>query len=81
MTSPNLQPVDFVLMREDNTAPLPWPTALIIDIHPGKEGIFRVFTIRTPKGIFERPIIKICHLTRVILNYSVIVSRGGSLLR
>ena len=64
-TSPNLKPGDLVLVREDNTAPLHWPTAVITDIHPGKDGIVRVVTIRTPKGVFKRPITKICPLPRV----------------
>jgi len=64
-TSPNLQPGDLVLLREDNTTPLHWPTAVGTDIHPGKDGIVRVVTIRTPKGVFKRPIIKICPLPRV----------------
>ena len=64
-TTSNLQPGDLVLLREDKTAPLHWPTAVIIDIHPGKNAIVRVVTIRTPKGLFKRPIIKICPLTCV----------------
>jgi len=64
-TSPNLQPGDLVLLREDNTAPLHWLTAVITDIHPGKDGIVRVVTIRIPKRVFKRPIIKICPLPRV----------------
>jgi len=64
-TSPNLQPGDLVLLREDSTAPLHWPTAVITDIHPGKDGIVRVITIRTPKGVFNLPTIKICPLPHV----------------
>jgi len=57
-TSSILQPGDLVLLRKDNTAPLHRPTAVITDIHPGKNGIVRVVTIRNPKGEFKRPIIK-----------------------
>ena len=64
-TVPNLQPGDLVLLREDNTTPLQWPTAVITDVHPGREGIVRVITLRTPRGTFKRPIIKICPLPRV----------------
>ena len=60
---PNLQPADLVL-REENTTPLHWPTAVIIDVHPGKDGIVRVVTLRTPRGTFKRPITKICPLPR-----------------
>jgi hypothetical protein len=33
-TSPNIQPDNLVLLREDNTTPLQWPTAIIQDVHP-----------------------------------------------
>jgi hypothetical protein len=32
--TPNLQPGDLVLLRENYTTPLHWPTAVITDIHP-----------------------------------------------
>ena len=32
-TSPNLHPGDLVLLREDNTTPLHWPTAIITERH------------------------------------------------
>ena len=72
-TTPNLQPGDLVPLREDNTAPLHCPIAVITDIHPGKDGIVRVDTIRNSKGVFKRLIIKICPLPVRIVNYSVIV--------
>jgi hypothetical protein len=64
-TPPNPQPGDLVPLREDNTAPLHRPTAAITDTHPGKDGIVRVVTIRTPKGAFKRPITKIRPSPRV----------------
>ena len=48
-TSPNLQPCDLVLLREDNTTQLHWPTTFIKETRPGKDDIFRVITIRTPR--------------------------------
>jgi len=33
-TTPNLQPGDMVLISEDNTTPLQWPTAVIHYTHP-----------------------------------------------
>ena len=62
--SPTLQPGDLVLLREDNTTPLHWPTAVIKETHPGKDGIIRVVTLKTPKGVFKCPITKICPLPR-----------------
>jgi len=61
-TTPNLQPGDLVLVMEDNTTPLQWPTALIHETHPGKDDIVRVVTIKTSKVLYKRPISKICPL-------------------
>ena len=47
------------------TAPLHWPTAVITDRHPGKVGIVRMVTIRTPKKVFKRPIVNVFPLQRV----------------
>jgi len=62
-TSPNLQIGDLVLLRKDMT-PLQWPTGVITGTHAGKDGIVRVVTLCTPKGIFKPPTTKICPLTR-----------------
>jgi len=64
-SSPNLQPGDPVILREDNTAPLHWPTAVITDVHPGADGKTRVVTVKTPKGTFKHPIAKIYPLPHV----------------
>jgi len=37
---------------------------VVTSIHPGQDGIVRVVTIRTPKGVFKRSISKICPLPR-----------------
>ena len=64
-SSPNLQPGDVVLIREDNTTPLQWPTAIITAVHPGADNQTRVVTVKTTKGEFKRPIAKICPLPQV----------------
>jgi hypothetical protein len=43
---PKLQPGDLVLLRKDNVTPLHWPTDVNTDIHPGKDGIVRVVSLR-----------------------------------
>jgi len=63
--TPNLQIGDVVLLKDDNTTPLHWPTAVITDVHPGPDQKLRVVTVRTTKGHFKRPISKICSLPRV----------------
>jgi len=61
---PNLQLGDLVLLKEDNTTPLHWPTAVIAETHPGKDNIVRVVTLRTRKGTFKRPVTKIYRFPR-----------------
>ena len=45
--------------------PLQWPTAVIMETHPGKDGIVRMATLRTPKGTFKCPTTKIPPLPRM----------------
>ena len=66
ITTPNLQPGDLVLVKDDNTTPLQGPIAVITNTHPGKDHSVRVVTLQTPKGIIKRPITKFCSIPRVI---------------
>lgn len=52
----------MVLLKEDNTPPLLWPLGRIIEIYPGQNGIHRVASVRTSKGIYKRPITRLCLL-------------------
>jgi len=52
-TTPNIQPGALVLLMEDNTTPLQRPTAVVTNVHPGKDAIVRVVTIRIPKGLLK----------------------------
>jgi len=47
--TPNFQSGDLVLLKEDNTTPLQWPTNVIQQTHPGKDSSVRVVTLKTPK--------------------------------
>jgi len=53
---------DIVILKEDNIPMLQWPLARIERLHPGKDGIVRVVTIRTPKGQYVRPLSKLAPL-------------------
>jgi hypothetical protein len=64
-TSPNFQPGDLILLRKNHVSPLHWPTSVILNTHPGKDGRVWVITVKTPKGTFKRPITKICPLPRI----------------
>ena len=43
-------------------APTKWPLAKIIEVHPGKDGKVRVVTVKTAKGIYRRPVVKMVPL-------------------
>jgi hypothetical protein len=60
-----LQPGDVVLLREDNTTPLQWPTAVTTAIYPGADNKTRVVIVKTRNGEVKRPIAKICPLPQV----------------
>jgi len=46
--TPNLQPGDLVLMKEDITTPLHWPIAVITNIHPNQMASFVWLHLGTP---------------------------------
>jgi len=52
----------MVILIEDNQPPLSWNMGRIQEIHPGNDGVTRVATIRTSKGIYKRPITRLCLL-------------------
>ena len=58
----NLQVGDVVCLRDEPTSPTKWPLARVIEIHPGQDGRVRVVTVRTPKGTYKRPIVKVVPL-------------------
>jgi hypothetical protein len=59
-------------VREGNTTPLHWPTAVITDIHPHQMASYE-WSLRQPKGISNNPLQKFDpHHVRTV-NYSVTV--------
>ena len=68
-TTPDLQPGQVVLLKDDHSPPFQWPTALITHIHPGADGKTRVVTVKTAKGVFKRPIVKICFFPHVTYEW------------
>lgn len=49
----------LVMMKEDEVMPWTWTLARITEVHPGKDGIVRTATLRTKKGYYKRPIVKL----------------------
>lgn len=57
-----ITPGRMVIVVDEQQAPLRWPLARITAIHPGKDNIVRVVSLRTAKGTIRRPVTKICLL-------------------
>ncbi|XP_015586021.1 uncharacterized protein LOC107263332 [Cephus cinctus] len=51
-----------VVSMEDNPACARWPLGVVVDVHPGSDGIARVATINTASGFFKRNITRLCIL-------------------
>ena len=60
----DMQVGDIACLRDEPTAPTKWPLARVIEVHPGHDGIVRVVTVRTAKGQYKRPIVKLVPLLR-----------------
>ena len=54
----NIKVGDVVFLREDNMIPSQWPMARVIEMHPGKDGLVRVITVKTSKGTYTCPVTK-----------------------
>ncbi|ELT96512.1 hypothetical protein CAPTEDRAFT_143021 [Capitella teleta] len=61
---PNLSVGDVVLVN-DGTPRGQWPMARIVEVHPDKEGVVRVVSIRMRGRIFARLVHKLCLLEQV----------------
>lgn len=62
---PNVKIGELVSVKEDSLPPLVWKKAIICDLHPGKDGLTRVVTLKTTTGMLKRPITKICLLPSI----------------
>ncbi|XP_053697263.1 uncharacterized protein LOC128744354 [Sabethes cyaneus] len=57
-----VEPGKLVVIQEDNVPPIRWRMGRIQHTHPGADGVVRVVTLKTAKGVFQRPVEKICLL-------------------
>lgn len=57
-----LTPGTMVLLVDDNLPPLYWKLGRVDEIHPGKDGLVRVATVRTPTGLTKRAVQRLCVL-------------------
>ena len=60
--SPNFVIDDIVILLEDGLLPTKWQLARIREVHPGRDGLVRVVTLRTQNGTYKRPVTKIALL-------------------
>ena len=48
----------MVILQEDNIPAIQWKLARVIETHRGPDGITRVVTVKTAKGMYKRSIKK-----------------------
>lgn len=60
--SSNIKKGTVVIIKDDRLPPLRWSLGRIETLHPGNDGIVRVVTIRTQRGLIRRGMTKICPL-------------------
>ena len=62
----NVQPAvdDIVIIKEDNTPPMCWPLARIIQTFNGNDNIIRVVQVKTQTGVYIRPVSRLIPLHR-----------------
>ena len=53
---------DIVCLRNEPTAPIKWPIARVLEVHPGQDKRVRVVTVRTAWGTYKRPVVKVALL-------------------
>ena len=52
----NLEPGTVVVVMNKKQACSVWPLAVVVEVHPGSDGVARVATIRTAHGHYKRSI-------------------------
>ncbi|XP_070138639.1 uncharacterized protein [Drosophila bipectinata] len=60
--APNVDVDTLVVLKEPNQPSSKWILGRVTEVHPGQDQRVRVVTVKTPKGIYKRPITKIAVL-------------------
>ncbi|CAG7719544.1 unnamed protein product [Allacma fusca] len=58
-TKTNLDIGDLVLINDERQPPMKWKMGRVIELHPGKDSLVRVASLKTAEGIIKRPIVKL----------------------
>lgn len=57
-----IQEGSLVLLKDENAPPLQWKRGRVTQVHPGRDGVPRVATVRTSGSSLTRSLVKLCHL-------------------
>ena len=52
----------MVMLKSERSPPLLWPLGRVAELHPGKDGVVRVVTVKTVSGLVKRSLTKVCVL-------------------
>lgn len=55
----NIKMGDVVTIHDGNLPAGKWALGRVVELHPGKDGIVRVVSLKTKNGIIKRPIVKL----------------------
>ncbi|XP_072764625.1 uncharacterized protein [Anoplolepis gracilipes] len=58
----NIHPGTMVILKNENALPIAWPLGRVVEIHPGADGLIRIVTVKTSRGLYKRAIAKLCVL-------------------
>lgn len=61
-TQQNLQVNDLVVLHEEHTNPYQWKMSRVVELHPERDNMTRVVSVKTQNGIAKRAISKLCKL-------------------
>ena len=72
----NLEEGDVVFVTDETTPPLQWPLGRIVEVYRGKDKICRVVKVRTARGEYVKPAIK---LRKLPLSWAVLLLKVGGM--
>ncbi|KAJ8912490.1 hypothetical protein NQ315_014590 [Exocentrus adspersus] len=61
-TNNDIQVGKVVLLKEEDVPPMQWPLGIIVDLHPGKDNIVRVVSVKVRGQTLKRGVNKVCVL-------------------
>ncbi|XP_049871359.1 uncharacterized protein LOC126370525 isoform X1 [Pectinophora gossypiella] len=60
---PNVAIGSLVILKDDNSSPMYWPMARVINVFPGSDGLVRAVEVKTANGkTHRRSVTKVCQL-------------------